>query len=325
MSPAYDFVKELWNGGLNIPASHSLQALTERFYLRQLTELACNRFKWTGIPTDDPNWDIRPRYMELALYKSGLVVFFKHTDWNKYLCIQGVPNGQMDMYFDPTAFNLYGNGGTPGIDGKTVSVKDCVPIWSNMLRSPEHDVISIYVKRMSEFDRTIDINLMALRHPFVLAADDVTRQSVVEAFRQVQEGQPAIVVNKKGMQGQSVKDFIQVFDMKVDSELVTNLMVDKRKAWNEALTFLGINNSNQDKRERLVQSEVGANDSEVLMQRSIVLDQRRYACEQINKKFGVNIGVEWNTDIDSMADMPALLESNYPDDISNDAAEGVGV
>ena len=315
-----DFVGTLWNE-YRTPQAVNLQALTQRFYLRQLTEIACNRFKWTGIPVDDPEWDVRPRYMELCLYRTGLVVFFKHPKWNKFLCIQGTPSGQMDMYFDPTEFTLIGNGSTSGIDGVTVPASDGVPIWSNMLRMPEHDVISIYVNRMAEFDRTVDINLVALRHPFILAADDTNRQSIVEAFRQIQEGQPAIVVNKNSMQGQSIKDLINVFDMRIDADLVTNLMVDKRKAWNEALTFLGVNNSNQDKRERLVQSEVGANDSEVLMQRSIVLDQRRYACEQINKKYGLSLGVEWNTDVDSMADMPALLETNIVEDQDNGESE----
>lgn len=279
--------------------------LIHQFYLRQITELACNRFKWTGLP-EQPDGDIRVRYMELTLFRYGLVVFFKHKDWNKYLALRASNPGPLDMYYDPTAFHIYGNGSNPAIDGLTVSAKEAVPIWANYLRVPELDMVSIYSRRMAKFDRTVEINVDAMRHPFILASDPQNKMSIQEFYKQVESGQPVIHIRTD--MGKQLSESISVLNMQVDKDMITNLLIDKRKVWNECLTFLGINNANQDKRERLVQSEVSANDSEVLATRRIALDARQHACEQINKKWGLNVSVEWNVNVDDMADMPAMLD-----------------
>ena len=62
---------------------------------------------------------------------------------------------------------------------------------------------------------------------------------------------------------------------------------------NEALTFLGINNANTDKKERLITDEVRANDEQLYIARQIMLNARKQACDEINKMFGLNIDVEF--------------------------------
>lgn len=295
--------------------------LIERFYLRYITELAMARFKWTGLPEGEEG-DVRERYLEMTLFSKALAVFFKHKKWDKYLCLQASLPGAVDMYGDPTMFHILGNGSTKDIDGLTVSAKDAVPIWPNRTRMPELDMVSIYTSRIAQFDHTVDINVKAMRHPFVLSANHENKHSVLQIFKDIEEGQPALFVSSEFMNNMSIKDIIQILDMKIDSDLVTNLLIDKRKLWNELLTFLGINNANQDKRERLVQSEVTANDSEILIARAINMDARKFACKQINDKFGLNVDVEWNVNVDYMGDMPGLMIPHH--DMTNPDSEGDG-
>lgn len=306
MTKPTDYVGGLYDAfRYNYPQNQA--SLIEQFYTRHITELACNRFKWEGFPDEDsdPKGDIRPRYVELTLFRYALVVFFKHPKWNKFLALRATNPGPLDMYYDPTAFHLYGNGSNPAIDGLTVSAKDAVPIWANYLRAPELDLVSIYSRRMAKVDRTVEINVDTMRHPFVLAANQSMKQSIQEFYRQVEQGQPVIQVREDF--AKDMDNIVKVLNMNVDPDMITNLLIDKRKMWNELLTFLGINNANQDKRERLVQSEVSANDSEVLATRSVALDARQLACEQINKKFGLNVSVEWNVKVDAMGDMVPFL------------------
>ena len=309
-----DYVGNMWNDFRRGNFATEQATLIERFYMRYLTELACNRFIWKGLPSadepDGPLGDCRPRYMELTLFRYALVVFFQHKAWdNRFLALRAAQNGPMDIYFDPTAFHMIGNGTSPKIDGHTVSGKDAIPIWANYLRAPDMDLVSIYVRRMAKFDRTVEINLDAMRHPFVMAADQSTKASVMEFYRQVDQGQPVIWV--QGALADSMEKFVKVLDMEIDSDLITNLLIDKKKVWQECLTFLGINNGNQDKRERLVQAEVSANDSEVLAARAIALDARQQACDRINKKWPeLDVSVEWNTKVDAMGDMPGMAIGN---------------
>ena len=58
---------------------------------------------------------------------------------------------------------------------------------------------------------------------------------------------------------------------------------------NEVRTFLGINNSNTNKKERLITDEVNSNNQEIMAQREALLLQRKIACDKINSMFGLNI------------------------------------
>lgn len=284
-----DYVRSVYDQFRNNPARNRL-ALQERMYLRIFTEIACARFKWVGLPTS-----VDIRFLELTLFNRALSVFYFDKQFDRYMALQASGTGKINMYDNPTSYTVIGN----TMVNKTLKGADCVPIWANFLRMPDWDIASIYATKIAEIDRTIEIDLLALRHPYVLIADDNQKQSVLQAFRQVQEGQPVIVGTNA--LGEMLENQFKLLDMKINPDIVPNLQVAKTKIWNEAMTFLGINNANQEKRERLVASEVAANNSQVLMARNVALDARRTAAELISSKYDLDVSVHWNVDIDNIA------------------------
>ena len=70
----------------------------------------------------------------------------------------------------------------------------------------------------------------------------------------------------------------------------------KTQYWNEALTYLGITNTNQTKKERLLADEVSSNLGSTFASRYSRLISRQTACEQINKMFGTDIWVNYRED-----------------------------
>ena len=63
------------------------------------------------------------------------------------------------------------------------------------------------------------------------------------------------------------------------------------------MTFLGIDNINQDKKERMVASETLGNLGNVEAQRNVMLNSRRQAVDKINAMFGTNIEVDYRQNI----------------------------
>ena len=61
------------------------------------------------------------------------------------------------------------------------------------------------------------------------------------------------------------------------------------------MTFLGIENSNTEKKERLVTDEINSNLGSVYAQRMARLNARKDACKKINSMFGLNIDVRYNS------------------------------
>lgn len=278
------------NGGRfsNNPA-YNEQIQYQLMYERMLTELAANRFKWENLPDE-----IDERFLELTLFRSALAVFFHSSslpgdvdNYNKYFALRGSPAGQLDMYDNAVSFMVNGN----SMLNATLDTKNCVPIWANYLRVPDHDIVRTFSRRLAEFDQSISIASMNMRNTNFVATTENQKLSITNMIRQRDAGQPVIYTSK----GIDPMEAIQVIDMKVHPDTLPKLMIAKAKLWNECMTLLGINNANQDKRERLVSDEVSANDEQIDAVRQIALNARQQACDKINKMYRLKLSVDFHS------------------------------
>ena len=278
-------------------------AIIERMYQRLITELACNRFKWSGVPET-----VDVRFMELTLFQRALSVFYYDEDYESYFALQGASTGFLNMMNNPTAFTVVGNNFT----GKTLGAyqpwkktdeddkRKAVPIWSNYLRIPDWDIMQIYSTRMAQMDRTVEVNSQNARRNKVIMTTDNMRLSAVNISRQLDEAYDNVQVNSEGPLGDM--GFVQAIDMGINVSDIEKLHIVRTRQWNECMGLLGIENANQDKKERLVSSEVDANNDQTSMMRYVNLNARQTACEHINKIHGLNMSVEYNEEVDKMAE-----------------------
>jgi hypothetical protein len=275
------------------PANNRL-GLMQRMYMRILTELAVNRFEWKGLPKE-----VDPRFLEMTLFNFALSVFFKDTPdtrtnnmpgeaTDKFFALQGGANGPINMMQNPTAFRVVGN----NFVGRTLKAgTQCVPIWANYVRVPDTDIVTIYAQKLAEFDRTVEINGKNMRNTKILVANENQRLSIANINRQIDEGQSYVSVH--GALGDL--EFIKALDLGVHPDSVINAHIARTRIWNECMGLLGIENANQDKKERLVSSEVDANNDQTSMMRNVNLNARKQACDIINDVYGLNISVEFRS------------------------------
>lgn len=298
MSKKTDYVQDniyaRFNGFKNNPNINQ-KAMLKSMYLRALTGMSMSRFKWHGLPDT-----VDERFLELTLMGRGLAVFYYDAEYGRFMALRGTGAGSVNMYDNPTEFRVYGN----AMLNKTLSPKECVPIWANVWRKPDWDTLEIYSDKLAEIDRTIEIDMLTLRHPVILAANANERLTLTNAFREVQDGSP-VIFGTEAMLEESLDNKIRAFDMSTSSIDLTSIMTVKSRIWNEALTLLGIFNVNDDKRERMVVEEAAGASGQVLAMRAMALEPRLQACEQINKMFDLDVSVEWN--IDSGSEMPDAL------------------
>lgn len=260
---------------------NNLNALVEMMYYRNLTELAAGRFKWTGLPDT-----VDERYLELTLYQRALAVFYEDHDFG-YLAQAATGSGEINIYDNALSYDVT----LPRTGTKTISHKQCVPIWANYLRIPDYDIVRVYTEKLAKIDSIIDIAIENLRFTKVVMVEENQRQSYTNLLRQHQSGQPIIFGNKNLDLAN-----IAAFDVGAHPEALGSLMVAKSKMWNDCMTYLGIDNSNQEKKERLVESEVSANDAQIVSMQRKNLNARQQACDQINKMFDLDIWVEFHTE-----------------------------
>ena len=129
----------------------------------------------------------------------------------------------------------------------------------------------------------------------VVSATRSQQLSLQNLMRQREEGVDVIYSDET-----LALDTVQALDLSVNPQTLAGLRDERNQLWNEAMTVLGIGNANQDKKERLVASEVGANNDQVLISRNAALKARRDAADQINRMFELDISVEWDQEEGSL-------------------------
>lgn len=163
-----------------------------------------------------------------------------------------------------------------------------VIIWNNMLRTNSINVSRIYAERLWKMDRIVDININAQKTPLIILANENQRLTMKNQLNDFDEDALYIF-------GTSSINRDNIKALNTEAPFVADKVYDIRsKVWNEALTYLGIANIQQSKKERLITDEVNRQMGGVMACRNSRLRARQKACEEINAMFNLNVSVEFD-------------------------------
>lgn len=253
-------------------------------YYNRLMELSMSMFEWKNLPDT-----VDERYLELGLFSSGCMVFFK-DDVIGELALNMTYQGGFDIYGEPTkrrAYSRYNQFQT------TLDKDNSVIIWNNMLRTNSALDVQMFAYRLYNLDRIVDINANAQKTPVLITCDEKQKLTMKNLYLQYEGNYPVIF-------GDSNLDIKSLSVLKTDAPFVSDKIYDlKVKIWNEALTYLGISNINTTKKERMITDEVIRNQGGTIASRYSRLESRRRAVKKINKIFGLNITVDYREDFQS--------------------------
>lgn len=252
-----------------------LNDLTYKIIYDKFKLIALNAFEWIGLPEG-----IEERHLEGYLFDYGKAIFFRDPAMS-YMCLQTDNGANLNVYGEPlgwwaTGFNYH----------KYYKSDECVIIDNNKLRVPTHDFIMFYANKLAEAERTMDVNVKSCKTPYIFACDEKDVLSFKQIFAKVNGNEPAVYADR-------ALDLDRIAVLQTGVKFLGNELQDyKKTVENEMLTFLGVNNSPVDKKERLVTNEVESNDELIQSFCDIQLESREKACETINTKYGLNISVK---------------------------------
>jgi hypothetical protein len=261
--------------------SATVNNLTYMQYLNRLTELSVSMFEWKNLP---PTVDAR--YLELHLFENGSMVYFD-DDVIGNLCLDCLPSGRLDVYGNPVlrrAYSGYNN------YQKLLKESNSVIIWNNYLHTNSILEVKMFAKRLYNLDRIIDVNANAQKTPVLIQGTEQQRLTLKNLYKEF-DGNSPFIFGDKNLDLNSLK-CLQTGAPYVCDKLY-NL---KQMYWNEALTYLGINNTGAQKRERMLAIEGSQAQGGTISSRYSRLQSRREAVEKINTMFGTNIEVNYRED-----------------------------
>lgn len=272
-------------------------------YLDRLRLIATSLFTWDKL--DDYAGTGASRFLEQSLYENGRACFIKDNKLG-FLALKVNPSDKLNVYNLPTKVLAWSIG-----YNKEYDFNDVVYIMNNELEMPTADTIQLFAYRLYETERTIDINLIAQKTPVLIEGDTKTILTLKNVYMQYSGNTPFIFGNKQF----DISNKLNV--LKTDAPyLIDKLENHKHEIWNEVMTFLGVNNTNTDKKERLITDEVQSNDELIKYYLNCFYKTRKKACDEINKKYGLDISIKLNKDVLD------LLNTNENDIINTDNWEG---
>ena len=150
------------------------------------------------------------------------------------------------------------------------------------------DIIYKYATMLAECDGSIAVNLMNSKVTFIAFCNSKAQSETMKAmYSEISKGTPAVYVKQDQVTPE------QIYYNHVKENFVAGeIQILKRKIMSEFLTEIGVNNANTDKRERLTDNEVEANDDEIQLNAGYWLDNIREGLEKTNKMFDLNLSVE---------------------------------
>lgn len=247
-------------------------------YYNRLVDLAISQFEWINLP---PTCD--RRFLELTLFADGMAVFFRDEVMG-YLTLQCMISGPLDVYRIPIYRRAYGCNEYQ----MELSKENSVLIFNNSLHINSQLDVEMYAWRLYEIQRAIDTNVKLQKNPKIITCSETQRLTIINLFKQYEGNYPFIFADKQmDLSGLSAIDISAPY-------VADKLQVLKGLVWNEAMTYLGIGNTNDEKRERLNTLEVTSGMGDIEAQRYTRLMEREIACERINAMFpDVNLSVRY--------------------------------
>lgn len=239
--------------------------------------LALNRFKWENLPEG-----IESRHIERGLFKNGQVAFFK-DDLKGLLCLPCSASSNLNVYGDATKYNAVGIGYNQQVD-----INDMVRIMTNDNATPTVLKVLYYSSLVDEVERTGYMNLKLQRIPWIIGTTKETELTLRAIMQKIDNFEEHIFVDTKFSSGGDIGT--KAIDTNAPY-LLDKLRAEKNEVINEYLSWLGLNNTQNDKKERMLVDEINVNNNYILMNLDIEYKHRQKACEEINKKFGLDIKV----------------------------------
>lgn len=147
--------------------------------------------------------------------------------------------------------------------------------------------IEIYAQKLANCDGAIDTNLFVTRTPWVFGVeDDNDVQNMKALVNRIFSGAPAVYYKMGRKVNPNSKD-LPILKIPAKENFITlDTQTAKRAIIDEFLTGIGINNANTDKRERLITSEVEANDAEINAAIALWQDNVNRGIEKVKALYG---------------------------------------
>lgn len=247
-----------------------------KYWSDMLFEKCMRIFTWSGLPF--PQKEIESR-----LLINGYCGFLNDSK-KGLMAANGGMSGVTQYYDEFTTFNW----SAPAVANTNTRAigKDCVIINNNQLRNPILPMVLRYASLLAHADISLKCALINTRETNTYASsDENTAENINKYYDRLYNGDSASILDE------SLIESVKNISNRESTTAIKDCLSARTDLLSNFFKEIGVKSAN-DKKERMIESEVDSNNQLLLFNISDMLAERKKACEEINKLFATNITVE---------------------------------
>lgn len=280
-SRTYSYYFELFGSGICSLYEFEQKELCLRDYITYMLIRTQKIFKYEGLPDTIPQ-----RLFEMLLQVNGFACVTKVK--GELYAFWGGLGGEPDEYYQPTLCVV----SNPALKlSETYKVgEDCVIVRNDSYYCGLLPLFRRYGTAMVENDLSFKMASINSRiQALITAPDDTSKEAGDKYLEDIASGKLGVLASNEfldGIKAQPVQGSMRTF-----TDLIEYQQYLKASWYNE----IGLNANYNMKREKLSTTESQMNNDALLPLVDDMLEQRRQGIEEINKMFGTNITVEFDS------------------------------
>ena len=297
-------------------------------YLERFKRIALSMFEWVNLPKS-----MNARWLERCLYYNGMAALLKDEKYG-FINTNCTSGGEINIYGLPTRLNCFSfeyqatrklyTGlrknltSLPFLNKEKKKDDECILVMNTPEAVPTCKTMELFALRLYEAERTCDVNIKAQKTPVLLVVNEKKRLMMENLYSQYDGNQPFIFGDDETFNTDILKT------LNTGAPFIADKVMDyKKEIWNEALTFLGVNNIMLEKKERLVSDEANSNNELINLNMQCFLAPRLEACKQFNEKFGFTgtekeISVRVRSDLYNIIKKEMSVTKDFTPDTENE-------
>lgn len=256
------------------------------YYYEKLMKMIYTIFKFNNVPS---YWNMP--YFKEKLYNRGVLAVVDTSAGVLPLecSYDGINIWGMPVYFNINNVVLGNLKGKIGEDGELIYFSVVENTYKSMVQ-----LVDRYASLLANIDGSLNTTLINSRIAQVFEASSNSQLKVMEkVYDQISNGKPAVFIRKNGEEPFEHAIFNNVKNTYIGNDLI----ITKQSIFNEFKSEIGINNSNTQKKERLITSEVENNKEELNSNIYEWYYNLNDCINKVNAMFNLNISVSFNEDV----------------------------
>lgn len=251
---------------------------------RYLLQRAISVFKW-DLP---PGWD--PAYFKYVLYCWGYIAIINTKEYG--VIPQMCTLSGYNVFYAPTTAIIANpklQGITQPLIGEQCTLIKLQPDYCGIM-----DLITYYGDQLALCAEAAQMNIQNSKLGyFVGARSKGMAEAIKKAYDLIMAGE-GVAVYAKDTEDES-KTLFDSFSQDLRQNFIApDILESMRRLENEFCTRIGINNTNTDKKERMITDEVNANNEETKTLADSWLESLQDGCETARKMFDLPVlSVDW--------------------------------